>query len=185
VEVYEELARRHPADRELQARLAAAKFRWRLALLPAEVRDLGERPLLTRSDFALLLYWAVPEVRYGRAAGARIAADVLDHPQREAIVRVVNLGLLDVHPTLHRFAPDAELARVDALTALLRLLAGHEGRVACVAAAGVAPAREGACALAAGCRLIADPGDCLPGAPLSGAEALGLLERTLDLLPGR
>ena len=185
VEIYQRLAASHPGDRELQARLAAAKFRWRLALLPGPVRALAERPALTRGEFAALLFWTVPEVRYGRAAGGRIAADVFDHPQREEIVRVVNLDLLDVDVTLHRFAPDREVARIDALQALLRLLARHGGRVACLAATGVVPAREAACPLAAGCRLLDDPADCLPEAPLSGREALTLLERTLDLLPAR
>jgi hypothetical protein len=185
VEVYQRLAAEHPGDRQLQARLAAAKFRWRLALLPPALLALGERPALTRGEFAALLYWTVPEVRYGRPAGGRIAADVLDHPQREEIVRVVNLDLMDVDLSLHRFAPDREVRRIEALQALLRLLARDGGRVACLGQGGVVPPREAACGTAADCRLLDDPGDCLPEAPLSGGEALSLLERALDRMPGR
>ena len=37
------------------------------------------------------------------------------------------------------------------------------------------------CAAAARCGLLPEPADCLPGAPLSGAEALELVRRALRL----
>jgi hypothetical protein len=185
VRIYEELLRQAPGDGALSERLGWAKYRFRLQLLPAAVRSLAEAPQLSRAGFAVLLYWLAPDVRYGRGGTVRIATDILDAEHREEIMRVLNLGLIDVDETLHRFYPDAAITRGDALAALLRLLADR-GRVACVG--GLAPrsiVRDAACGLAAGCGLAGEAAGCLAGAPLSGAEAVGLIQRTLELAPPR
>src|SRR4029079_18610301 len=112
-------------------KLGWAKYRFRLQLLPANVRTIAERPQLTRASFAALLYWLSPDVRYGRGGSVRIATDILETEHRDEIMRVLNLGLFDVDETLHRYYPDNAITLGDALSALLRLLAGR-GRVACV-----------------------------------------------------
>lgn len=185
VRLYEQLLRESPKDPELAERLSWAKYRFRLQLLPAEVRGIAERPQLSRGDFAVLLYWIAPDVRYGRGGAVRIATDILETEHRDEIMRLLNLGLLDVDETLHKFYPDAAITRGDALAALLRLLA-ERGRVACVS--GLSPraiGREGACGLAAACGIESDAAGCLPGAPLSGAEAAELIQRSLELAPPR
>ena len=105
--LFERLATRYPGDREIAEKLDYAKFRWRLQLLPARVKGIAGGAEIRRGDFAVLLYWLAPAVRYGRPGTARIATDVLDDPRREEIVRVINLGLMDIDAGLHRFAPDA------------------------------------------------------------------------------
>jgi hypothetical protein len=179
----EELAAAHPGDSDLAARLDAAKFRWRFAQLPARVSALGRAPELSRGGFAVLLYWLVPSVRYGRGSAPRIASDILDHPQREEIARVVNVGLMEVEPSVHRFAPDRPVSRFDALAGALRLLGGGAGGEPVPCAAEVPynarPSYEFVCGTAASCGLIASAGDCLPRAPMSGSEALEVIRRTL------
>lgn len=180
VEIFQALVEAHPQDRALAEKLEVAKFRWRLSLLPDRVSRLVQHPELSRGGFAVLLYWLVPEVRYGRPGSARIATDILDHPQREEIARVANLGLMAVDSTLHRFAPEAPVSRLAALEALLALLRDRPGGASGCAYPGAAePALPPACAAAARCRLIADPGDCLPSARLSGREAIELIRRVL------
>ncbi len=191
--LFERLARDHPRDAALAARVEQAKFRWRFAQLPARVQQAAHGAEITRGDFAVLLYWLVPSVRFGQPGAARIATDILDDPRRDEIAKVVNLGLLDVDAGLHRFAPDAALARGDALLGLLRLIAGSGGREAGGAARPAAscaaelpaagrPAPDQVCAAAARCRLLPDPADCLPRSPLSGREALELVRLGLDLV---
>ncbi len=179
----EELAAAHPGDPDLAARLEAGKFRWRFAQLPARVTALAEVPELSRGGFAVLLYWLVPSVRYGRGSAPRIASDILDHPQREEIARVVNLGLLGVEPSVHRFAPERAVSRADAVEAVLRLLGGAAGGEPVPCAAEVPynprPSLDFVCSTGAACGLIPSAGDCLPRAPLSGAEALELIRRGL------
>ena len=181
--LYERLAAEHPGDATLAARLEAAKFRWRFLQLPAEVTALAGRPELSRGGFATLLFWLAPSVRYGRGSAPRIASDILDHPRREEIARVVNLGLMEVEPSVHLFAPDRPVSRGEALEALLRLLGGAAGGEPRPCAAEVPlnrrPTGEFVCATAAGCGLIPSEGDCLPRAPLAGAEALELIRRAL------
>jgi hypothetical protein len=187
LQIVQDLAGRHPDDARLAAKLAAAKFRWRLSLLPQDVRVLAEKPELTRADFAVLLYWLVPNVRYARPTAGRIATDVLDHPRQEEVVRVVNLGLMDVDPTLHRFSPASPLRRGTALRAVVRLLARFgDGKVSCLSdAAGPAePSQGAACDAAARCGLTAAADGCDAAAALSGDDAVGFIQRSLELLGG-
>lgn len=186
--LFERLAARYPDDREIAGKLDVAKFRWRIAQLPVRVRTAAGGAQVGRGDFAVLLYWLAPAVRYGRSGVARIATDVLDDSRREEIVRVVNLGLMELDPGLHRFNPNTAASRRDALLALLRLVAGGGdggGGRGAACAEGVAatsrPSNDLLCEAAARCRLIASPADCLPRSPLSGGEALELIRRGLDL----
>jgi len=181
LQLIQNLADRNPRDAALAEKLAAAKFRWRISLLPPGVQAVAARPELNRAELAVLLYWLIPEVRYAKPAAGRIATDVLDHPQREEIVRVVNLGLLDVDSTLHRFSPGAAARRGTAVAALTRLLGRSGQRVECLAGTASAGPRT-ACQAAARCALVASEEDCLPGAPLAGADAVEMIRRTLELL---
>jgi hypothetical protein len=185
------MADRRPGDPELQEKLRVAKFRWRLSLLPADVRALAEKPELNRADLTVLLYWLVPEVRYAKATAGRIATDILELPHREEIAHVVNLGLMDVDANLHRFSPEAPARRGAALRSLGRLLAGFGKPVDCAEAAGGAAAQP--CELAAQCGLLdsgegneGDGGDnrCRAGEPLSGPDAIEWIRRSLVLLGG-
>ena len=185
IEIYEQLLRARPGDAELSDRLELAKFRWRVANLPEDVRRLVEEPELRRGDFAVLLYWLVPGVRSGVASSPRIATDVLDHPQRQAIVRVINLQLMEVDETLRRFNPESRLRRATALRALARVLQRASPPPSCVARleANPSPSREALCAAAAACGLLPEPADCLPEAGVSGREAADWIRRTAALLP--
>src|SRR5262249_15640164 len=115
-----------------------------------------------------------PEVRYGKPAAARIATDVLEHPAREEIVRVINLGLLEVDETVHRFLPERAASRAEALAALGRLLAQRGARCAAASRTG------GWCAAAVACGILPSAEDCLPGAPLAGNEAVRFIRRAVE-----
>ena len=132
----------------------------------------------------MLLYWLVPGVRAGVASSARIATDVLDHPQRQEIVRVVNLQLMDVDATLRRFEPEARVRRSAALRALLRALQRAPQAPACVAPlqGNPQPSREALCSAAAACGMLPEAADCLPEAGVSGAEAAAWIRRTQSLM---
>ncbi len=183
LKIVEGLAERSPQDPALAEKLAAAKFRWRLSLLPQGVRDVAAKPELSRADLAVLLYWLVPQVRYAKPSGGRIATDVLDHPQRDEIVRVVNLGLLDVDETLHRFSPGSPARRATALRAMVRVLQSFGG-AACLGdgAGNPQPSPALACDLASRCGLLAEDDDCRPGEPLAGSDAVEMIRRTLKII---
>jgi hypothetical protein len=139
-------------------------------------------PELDRGGFAVLVYWLVPQVRYGRGGTARIASDILDDPRREEIARVINLGLLDVDPTVHRFYPNTPLRRSRGLRALARQL-GSSG-AECAAGVAADPGPEESCSVAVRCGLVAAAAECAATDGLSGSEALEMLRRVVDLLGG-
>lgn len=182
--VFQDLVAGDPEDPVLAGKLARAKFLWRLTLLPAEIQTLVRQPQLTRGEFAAVLYWLFPQVRYGRSESGTIATDVLDHEHRTEIVRVVNLGLLTVDPTLHVYRPEEPQTRVSALAGLLTLLDRQEPRLACLGAPGPLSELNAArvCRVASRCGLIAEEGECLPLAALSGPEAFEMSRGALGQL---
>jgi len=185
--LFEALARKHPSDPEVASGLARARYLWRLSTLPPRVQAAVRRELPTRGDFAALLYWLVPGVRAGRPGASRVATDVLDHPWREEIVRVVNFGLLRVDETLHLFEPGRTLSRGDAHLALSRLLLLFGRGAPCLRSPGVASgpqSREAACALLVTCGVVDERETCSAGGAANGKTVLEELRRTLELLDG-
>ena len=182
LQIFQGLAARFPEDPEIAEALEVARFRWRLQLLPEEVRAMAAtQPELDRSQFASLLYWLVPDVRYGRPRRARIANDILDHARREEITRVVNLGLMRVEATLHHFAPDRMVTRGEVLLSLLRTLAAGEPAPACLGGRQFdsRSSAESLCEAAARCLLLNDRGECLPRATVTGPEVVEMVRRAL------
>jgi hypothetical protein len=187
LQIIQTLAAQQPNDPALQEKLAAAKFRWRVSLLPKGVQEVAARAELSRADLAVLLYWLLPSVRYGRPSVGRIATDILDHPHQEEIVRVVNLGLMDVDSTLHRFSPGSPARRSTALRSLVLVLARSGQAVSCLGSAGKGSLSTSAvCGAAESCGLLSPPpeDECRPSSALGGGEAVELIRRTLKLLGG-
>ncbi|MES1241286.1 MAG: hypothetical protein ABUT39_06665 [Acidobacteriota bacterium] len=183
LQIFQTLASENPKDPALQEKLAAAKFRWRVSLLPRDVQEVAAKTELTRADLAVLLYWLIPSVRYGRPAAGRIATDILDHPHQEEIVRVVNLGLMEVDSTLHRFSPGSPARRSTALRSLALVLARADQPPSCLGAAGRGyPSTSAACDAAAACGLLAPEEECRQSSGVAGGETVELIRRTLKLL---
>lgn len=183
-----ELEREYPEEARVAELLELAKFLWRLQLLPQEAQDIGRKVELDRTDLAVLLYWLVPEVRHSQVTNPPIAADILDHPQHKVILRVLNLGLMEMDETLHRFEPEAPATRAVVLRALVGLLAGGERPLACLSgmeALELDRSWRSLCQHSARCQLIPEEADCRPSATVAGSEVLDLFRRTLDLLGSR
>lgn len=185
IQILRTLVEQFPDDAQLAERMETAKFRWRFSLQPEEVQQRALSPELTRADFATMLYWLVPGVRYGRADGGRIAADILDHPDREAIARVVNLGLMSIDESLHRFDPDRRALRVEVLSGLLWAMERQQELPACLGSGlSSRPAWKTVCTLAARCQILDSEADCLPQATAQGRESLEMIRRAQRLMVG-
>ncbi len=185
LEKLEALSREFPDDQQLVESFEQAEFLWRLRLLPPEVQDIGRKAEIDRADVSSLLYWLIPRVRYSQVTNPPIAADILDHPRREVILRVLSLGLMEIDETLHRFDPAAPARRVAVLKAQLALLDSSPQRLSCLGDPGALEldrSWSSLCGHAARCRLIPEAADCRPAASISGAEALELFRQTLNLL---
>jgi hypothetical protein len=179
LKIIQDLADKHPRDAALASRLASAKFRWSLSLLPKEVRQLVPKAELTKADYAVLLYWLCPQIRYSRPGTGRIATDLLDQPRHEEMVRIVNLGLMEVDSTLHHFGPTQPMRRGAAVRVLDRLLTNFAAQTRCVKDA---VAQQAACGAAVGCG-VSDEGEaCDAPDTLTGEEAIDLIRRALEVL---
>jgi hypothetical protein len=180
LKIVQDLAARDPKDPALARKLESAKFRWRLSQLPRDIQEIAAKPELSRGDLAVLLYWLVPQVRNSLPTAGRIATDVLDNSHREEIVRVVNLGLMDVDSTQHRFYPGSPLRRGQALRVVVRTLA----RFGAAACANQNPEGGDICDVSSGCGLLVSGEDCEASSPVSGAAGVEILRRSLKLLGG-
>src|SRR5947199_346774 len=109
-----------------------------------------------QKQLAMLLYWLVPQVRNSLPTAGRIATDVLDNSHREEIVRVVNLGLMDVDSTQHRFYPGSSVRRGQALRTVVRTLA----RFGAAACANQNPEGGDICDVSLACGLVGSGEDC-------------------------
>ena len=179
----QDLSARYPDDAELADKLAEAKFVWRLVMLPDEAKELVKRTELRRGEFASVLYWLFPEVRYSRPSSGLIVNDIFDHPAREQIVRVVNLGLMSVDLALHHFEPERSVTRLEALTSYLALMSRSRVAPACLGSwdAELGGSVEAVCEAAARCGLVEAPA-CLPLGPLSGPTSAQMSRKVLEQL---
>jgi hypothetical protein len=180
LKIVQDLAARNPQDPALARKLESAKFRWRLSQLPRDIQEIAAKPELNRGDLATLLYWLVPQVRNSLPTAGRIATDVLESSHREEIVRVVNLGLMDVDATQHRFYPGSSVRRGQALRVVVRTLARF-GAASC--ANGNAEGGD-ICDVSLACGLLVAGEECEATSPLSGAGGVEILRRSLKLLGG-
>jgi tetratricopeptide (TPR) repeat protein len=180
LQLLEGLAARHPDDSRIAPELARSKFQFRLSNVPQDVRELAARPELTRADFARLLYWLMPGVRSAHGGVPPIATDLVDHPAREEILKVLSLGLMQVDGTLHLFAPDAPVDR----SAVLRALLGRSGVGGPAACARTGLERGDLCSAATACRLLREDAECLPTGALGGHQAVDWIEAAGEVAGG-
>lgn len=174
LELLAALHAKRPDDVVVARELERAKFLFKLSNAPDEVRASSRRAQLSRADFARLLFWLLPDVRTARSGTPQIAMDILDHSARDEIVRISALGLLGVDSTLHLFEPERPLRRAEAF----RALAVHPGGGLRICAAD-APSPSDPCAAAVACGFTSELGSCLPGASVSGAEAIDWIRGTV------
>ncbi len=182
-----DLVATYPNDPSIEEKAAQAEFLWRLQLLPPDVQVVARESQVNRGDFATLVFWLFPEVRYGGAGTARIANDVLEHPHRNEIVRVINLGLMNVDPSLHRFEPYQPIEQIEALSTMIRLMSQKNPPPICLGprSGREDDSRRQVCYLAAQCRLIASEEDCLPSASMTGPEVVELLRSAQEVVSNR
>ena len=129
--LYDELGKTDPAFRD---RAAAAALEFRIQNLPGPARRAALSPRLTRAQLAALLVELSPEVREARVpSGADVAVDVVDRPERTALVRMIGLGFFAVSRDTHVVGADAPVSRSEMPAHLRRLAALAGGELPCAA----------------------------------------------------
>ena len=129
--LYGELGKTDPAFRE---KAAAARIEFQIQNLPAPARRAALSPRLTRAQLAALLVELSPEVREARIPpGADVAVDVVDRPERAALVRTIGLGFFPVSRDSHVVGADVPVSRGEMASHLRRLAALSGGELSCPA----------------------------------------------------
>lgn len=119
---YDRLARR-TKDPRYERRLEEIKLEWNAANMPPHFRSALASGALTRAEFATLLYWTVPSVRFAQNLSTPpIAIDIENVAAREEIIRAIAIGLFEVDPVTRRVTPHRQITASRLSTHLARLL---------------------------------------------------------------
>jgi Tfp pilus assembly protein PilF len=119
---YERLARRSNNPRHT-TRLEEIKQEWSAANMPPHFRTAMDSTALTRAEFATLLYWSVPSIRFAQNLGSPpIAIDVEGVAGREEVIRAIAIGLYEVDPVTRRVSPSRAITAARLSTHLARVL---------------------------------------------------------------
>jgi tetratricopeptide (TPR) repeat protein len=152
-----------------------ARIEFKVRNLPEAARQAAESTRVTRAQMASLLWWTIPEFRDAPVPpGVEIAVDVVDRPDRVALVRSIGLGFFGVSPETHQVGAEVPLARRE-MGALLRrvaLLAGR-GRIP----GGCLSAEVPSATALSECGILHDT----PSRDVTGREALRALEKSARL----
>jgi len=168
---YERLARRE-SDPRFARRLEQIKEQWNAANMPPQFQRALAADALTRGDFAVLLYWLVPSVRFAQNVGAPpIAIDLTDVAGREEIVRSIALGILQVDPVTRRVGPSVPVNE-----ATLERFAGRVLLLRGAACARSVPAESILPSCGVKTAAIA------PDAPVTGHDASALMQQLANVL---
>lgn len=120
---YDRLARRSNEPRYTE-RLNAIKEQFAAANMPPQYQRALESEAMTRADFAVLLFWKVPSIRFAQNAGVPAIAVDLDSDVvgREEMIRAIALGIFPVDQITRRAAPSTPLTAATAARAAARAL---------------------------------------------------------------
>lgn len=168
---YDRLAKRTKEPRYVQ-RLEEIKNEWSAANMPSHYRAAADSLAVTRSDFAVLLYWTVPSVRFAQNLGTpQIAVDIEGLAGREEIIRAIALGLYDVDAVTRRVSPHRTLtaSRLSQLLARVLVLRG-------------APCARGSSTVLASCGVNDPLATYAPDASVPGRDVRAALEQVAKQL---
>lgn len=179
-EVYRGLLARDAGDEAARSGEKAAREGLELVAMPEEYRRIPEADRVTRADLAALLAVRVHALRRLGGGETRVAVDIGGSWAREHVARLLALGIMDVYPN-HTFQPGATVRRVD----LARVVARALDRLGFSPSAAPAPSdmspshldyRAVERALGAGLMELTAAGGFEPWRPVSGAEAVAVVD---------
>jgi tetratricopeptide (TPR) repeat protein len=179
-EVYRGLLARDPGDASARAGEKAAREGLERLSMPEEYGRIAEAPRVTRADLAALVAVRVRALQRLGPGEPRVAVDISMSWAREQVARVLALGIMDVYPN-HTFQPGALVRRVDLARAAARTL----DALGWARSPGPAPSDMSPShldydavgrALGAGLMALTPSGAFEPWRPVSGSEAIEVVE---------
>jgi tetratricopeptide (TPR) repeat protein len=186
LEAYRRLLARDPRDPEALRRSREAREALELLQMPEEYRLIAAAPRITRADLAALVSVKVTALARITSREPKVAVDISGSWAREHIVTVLALDIMDVYPN-HTFQPGAIVRRGDLARALGRTLdLLRYPRSPSPALTDMPPSNlfydDAVRAVGAGLLELSPTGAFEPWRPVSGREALDVLEALVRLV---
>lgn len=168
---YEEIVQRD-ARPEYARRLESIKRDFAVANMPPQYRAAAASLALTRVEFAILAYWTVSPVRFGRPSGSPpVAVDIGNIAGREELVKAIAFGILPVDHATRRADPDRVMTGANVGRFLHRIL-NIRGVPSCAAGSAGDPLDA-----LAGCGIEVSALRALPSEPVTGTDVLRALQK--------
>jgi tetratricopeptide (TPR) repeat protein len=177
---YRTLLARDPQDGEAQRRASETRLALEFAQMPEEYRRIYEAARLSRAELAALISVKVTALGRLPAGPTRVAVDISGSWAREHIIKLLALDVLEVYPN-HTFQPGAIVRRGELARAVGQVLALLGWKApSSPAFSDMSPNNlfyEGAArVVAAGLMELTPAGAFEPWRPVSGGEAVAVLE---------
>jgi tetratricopeptide (TPR) repeat protein len=184
--VYYALVGRDAEDAAARVGLAAAREAREAAAMPEEYLRIPSAARVTRADLAALLATRVKALRHLGPGEPRVAVDIASSWARESIARVLALDVMEAYPN-HTFQPGATVRRVDLARAAARVLDRVQWpRATAPAPSDMPPSHldyaDVERALGAGVMGLSPDGAFEPSRPVSGREAIEVVEAVSRLV---
>lgn len=183
---YQHLLAREPADVEARRLALSTRKALELREMPPEYRRIFGAERITRADLAALVDAKVTALGRFTPGDSQVAVDISGSWARDAITRLLALGVLDVYPN-HTFQPAGvvrrgELARAVARTLdLLRWPSGDAPVFTDMSARNLFH-EAGRRVVAAGLMDLTPSGAFEPWRPVSGQTAAAVIEALVDIV---
>jgi len=186
LETLRALLAENPDDAEAQRLADAARNAYELARMPEPYRRIGEAPRVSRADLAALIATKVTALARLTPGEPEVATDISGSWARAYILKLLALSIMDVYPN-HTFQPGATVRRGDLADALGRVL----DRLSWPEQPGpvlrdMSPAhlfhRGATRVVAAGLMDVTAEGDFEPWRPVSGKDAVAIVEALARLV---
>jgi tetratricopeptide (TPR) repeat protein len=178
--VYRTLLARDPEDAEAQRRASEVRLVLEFEQMPEEYQRIYNAERLSRGELAALISVKVTALARLQPGPTRVAVDISGSWAREHIIKLLALDVLEVYPN-HTFQPAAIVRRGDLARAVGQVLALLGWKApSSPALTDMSPNNlfyEGAArAVAAGLMGLTPAGAFEPWRPVSGGEAVAVLE---------
>jgi tetratricopeptide (TPR) repeat protein len=187
--LYQQLKAQKPDDPELRTKIENVEKILAFESMPEEFQAISSAERVNRAQLAALLVTNLEFLQKYAASHSQIITDTLNHWAHNYIRKVVDLGMMDLFPN-RTFQPNRSITKLElarAASRVLEILERNEGRP--VPASGQQPElipdiSTGhvyysmiSRAVSAGVVSIDADGSFHPGRPVSGAEAMSMVNR--------
>jgi tetratricopeptide (TPR) repeat protein len=121
LEAYRRILDRDPRDAEAQRRALETRGALDLSAMPEEFQKIPAATRVTRADLAALVSVRVTALGRAKAGDPEVAVDIAGSWAREHILKALSFDILPVYPN-HTFQPGATVRRGDLARAVARIL---------------------------------------------------------------